>query len=432
MKLKLLISLFLLLGFYKQSLAIEFEELTTNKGISFWFIKDSSLPLVSLNFTFRGGAVLDPKNKEGSTNLMVSLLDEGTENFSGNDFKLSLRENGTKISFSAEKDKIEGSFQVVSSQIQEGFWLLSESINKPLFEPKEIDKVKKQIVASIKIDKSNIQTQASEKFNKLFFKESKLSRNVKGSLSSLKNISRKDIFEMHKMNFTKDNLVIGIAGDIDSDKAKKYVDYVFGELPMLGKKRKIPKFETLAKGENFFEMESPQSTVIFGQRGVSRKEENYFAARILNYILGGGGFQSRLYKEVREKSGLVYSIYAYLIPFENDGVIIGGFQTRNETVNETILKVKDQWNMMKKEGINARELRDAKNYYKGSFSRNLTSTISIASLLKVVQYYDLGRDYFKKRPEIIDNLKLKDVNLLASELFNKNDLFFMIVGKRDI
>ena len=400
MKLRLLISLFLLLGFYKQSLAIEFEELTTNKGISFWFVKDSSLPLVSLSFTFRGGAVLDPKNKEGSTNLMVSLLDEGTENFSGNDFKLSLRENGTKISFSAEKDKIEGSFQVVSSQIQEGFWLLFESINKPLFEPKEIDKVKKQIVASIKIDKSNVQTQASEKFNKLFFKESKLSRNVKGSLSSLKSISRKDIFEMHKMNFTKDNLVIGIAGDIDSDKAKKYVDYVFGELPMLGKKRKIPKFETLAKGENFFEMESPQSTVIFGQRGVSRKEENYFAVRILNYILGGGGFQSRLYKEVREKSGLVYSIY--------------------------------QWNMMKKEGINARELRDAKTYYKGSFSRNLTSTISIASLLKVVQYYDLGRDYFKKRSEIIDNLKLKDVNLLASELFNKNDLFFMIVGKRDI
>ena len=137
-------------------------------------------------------------------------------------------------------------------------------------------------------------------------------------------------------------------------------------------------------------------------------------------------------KEVREKNGLVYSIYAYLIPFENDGVIIGGFQTRNETVNETIAKVKDQWDIMKKEGINERELRDAKTYYKGSFSRNFTSTRSIASLLKVVQYYDLGTDYFDKRSEIIDNLKLKDINLLASELFNKNDLFFMIVGKRDI
>ena len=133
---------------------------------------------------------------------MISLLDEGTENFRGNDFKLSLKENGTKISFFGRKDKIEGSFQVVSSQIQEGFWLLFESINKPLFDPQEIDKVKKQIVASIKIDQSDIQTQASERFNKLF-KESKSSRNVKGSTSSLKNISRKDIFKMHKNEFYK-------------------------------------------------------------------------------------------------------------------------------------------------------------------------------------------------------------------------------------
>ena len=282
---------------------------------------------------------------------MVSLLDEGTENFSGNNFKLSLKENGTKISFSTEKDKIEGTFQVVSSQIQEGFWLLYESLNKPLFNSEEIGKVKKQIFASLKIDKSDIQTQASDRFNKNFFKNSKFSRNVKGSLSSVKNISRKDILKMHKINFTRDNLVIGLAGDIDLTQAKKYIDYVFGDLPKLKEKRKIAKFETLAKGENFFEMESPQSTVIFGQRGVSRKENDYFSVRILNYILGGGGFQSRLYKDVREESGLVYSIYSYLIPFENDGLIIGGFQTRNETVNKTISKVKEQWDRIKNDGI---------------------------------------------------------------------------------
>ena len=102
---------------------------------------------------------------------------------------------------------------------------------------KEIEKVKKQIEASLNIDQSDIQTQASERFNKIFFKKSKLSRNIKGNLVSLKKISRKDIFQMHKLNFTRDNLVIGLAGDIDSDSARKYVDYVFGELPTLGKKK---------------------------------------------------------------------------------------------------------------------------------------------------------------------------------------------------
>ena len=430
MKLKVLIFLIFIFSF-KLSSAIEFDEIKSVKGIPFWFVQDSSLPLISMSFSFRGGAFLDPAGKEGSTNLMVSLLDEGTENFNGNKYKLSLKENGTKISFSADKDKIEGTFQVVSTQIQEGFWLLFESINNPLFNSEEIEKVKKQVQASIKIDKSDVQSQASDRFNQNFFQNSKLSRNVKGNLESLKKITRKDIFKMHKINFTRDNLVIGLAGDIDAEAASKYIDYVFGNLPLLGETREIPKLGILKKGQISYEMETPQSTVIFGQRGVSRKDKDYFSVRVLNYILGGGGFQSRLYKEVREKSGLVYSIYSYLIPYQNDGVIIGGFQTRNETVNETISKVKEQWEKIKKNGISARELRDAQTYYKGSFSRNFTSTLSLASLLKVVQYYDLGNDYFKKRSEIIDNLKINDINTLASKLFDKNNLFFMIVGKTD-
>ena len=149
-------------------------------------------------------------------------------------------------------------------------------------------------------------------------------------------------------------------------------------------------------------------------------------------MLGGGGFQSRLYKEVREKNGLVYSIYSYLMPYESDGVIIGGFQTRNKTVDKTILKVKEEWKKMQDQGITEDELREAKTYYKGSFSRNFTSTISIATLLKVVQYYDLGKNYFVNRSEIINNLKLKEINILASSLFDEKNLFFMIVGKRNM
>ena len=431
MIIKILIFLFFLLTNHNVN-SIDFEQLRTEKGINFWFVKDNSLPLISMSFSFKGGALLDPSGKEGATNLMVSLLDEGTENFKGNKLKLSLKENGTKISFSAEKEKIEGTFQVVSSQIQEGFWLLYESINKPLFNSEDITKVKKQIQASIKIDKSVVSTQASEKFNEIFFKDSLFSRNVKGTSESLKKISRNDIFKIHKKSFTKNNLIIGVAGNIDSENAKKYIDYVFGELPSSKVKRETPPFNNLEKGRNFFEMETPQATIVFGQRGFGRKNKDYFAARVLNYVLGGGGFQSRLYKEVREKNGLVYSIYSYLMPYESDGVIIGGFQTRNKNVDETISKVKQEWKKMKNLGISADELKEAKTYYKGSFSRNFTSTISIATLLKVVQYYDLGKDYFAKRSEIIDNLKLKEINSLASRIFDEKNLFFMIVGKRNM
>ena len=421
----------ILLLFFKanQSTAIEFKSLKTDSGIKFWLIEDNSLPLVSLSFLFKGGTSLDPEGKEGVTNLMTSLLDEGSANFSASDFRIAKRENGVKISYSAGKEKINGSFQVVKSQIQEGFWLLYESLNKPIFQLDKINEVKSQIEASIKIDQSNISTIASDKFNDLFFTNSKLGKTVKGNLDSLLKIKRSDILKSFKKSITKNNLVIGIAGDINEELAKKYIDYAFGSLPTNDSIKPISKLPNLRNGVETFEIETPQTTVVFGQRGLGRSDEDYFAVRIANYVLGGGGFQSRLYKEIREKNGLVYSIYSYLLPFELTGVIIGGFQTRNKNVQDTIQKVRDEWENIRINGISKEELTNAKTYFKGSFSRNLTSTVSIANLLMIVQYYNLGDDYFAKRDLIIDNVKLNHVNKLVKNLFDNDKLFFMVVGK---
>ena len=426
-----LVSLFIIffLTLSKNLKSIEFQALEAEKGIKCWLIEDNSLPLISLSFLFKGGSILDPDGNEGVTNLMTSLLDEGTESFSSSEFKLSMKENGVKLSFSASKEKINGTFQVVRSQIQEGFWLLQESINKPTFPINEINKVKSQIEASIKIDESNVSNIASDKFNEFFFKEKKLKKKIKGNVDSLNKIKRSDIIKIYKKSITKNNLVIGISGQINAEQAKKYVDYVFGSLPVNEKRLSVDNLSELNKGTKIIKMETPQTTVVFGQKGVSRKNKDYFAARIINYVLGGGGFQSRLYKEIREKKGLVYSVYSYLLPFEKTGIILGGFQTRNKTVNETIGKVKDEWKKIKKNGISKQELINAKTYFKGSFSRNFTSTLSIANLLMVVQYYDLGENYFVNRDLMIDNIKLNHVNKLADELFNSDELFFMVVGK---
>ena len=416
----------------KNSDAIQFESLETKNGIKFWLIEDKALPLVSISFSFKGGSILDPVGKSGVTNLMTSLLDEGTQNFTASEYRLFKRENGIKISFSTSKERIEGTFQVVKPRLQEGFYLLHESINKAKFPINEIKKIKSQVEASIKIDNSNISTIASNKFNKFFFKDKLIGRNTKGSLETLGNISRDDIQSIYRSSFIKNRLVIGISGDIEPDLAKKYVDYVFGDLPSKKFINPISMLEDLNKGMKIIEMKTPQTTVVFGQKGLGRKDKEYFAARVINYVLGGGGFQSRLYKEIREANGLVYSIYSYLLPYEYAGVIVGGFQTRNQNVGKTIEKVKTEWNRIKTEGITKIELQNAKTYYKGSFSRNFTSTLSIASLLMIVQYYDLGEDYFDKRDLIIDNLKLNELNNLAKNLFDSETLFFMIVGEPKI
>ena len=147
------------------------------------------------------------------------------------------------------------------------------------------------------------------------------------------------------------NLTLGVSGDISKNEIGKYIDLVFGDLPKFNENEDIPKFESLKVGEKVFDIETPQTAVVFGQQGLERNNEDFFAARIANYILGGGSFQSRLYKNVREKKGLVYSIYSYLPPYRNDGIIIGGFQTRNESVNKVIEMVRDEWKRIKNKGI---------------------------------------------------------------------------------
>ena len=422
------IFLFFLLIF-KNLDAFEYKNLKTNSGIEFWFVEDKSIPIVSVSFSFRGGSSIDIKDKNGISNLMTSLLDEGTRNLTSKQFKNEMKMNGMKLSFSTQKDKIDGVFQIISAQAKEGFDLFYEALNYPSFNEVDINRVKRQVISSIKIDESDLSSLSSNKFNQHFFKDHVFSNNTKGSEESIKNITRTDLVNFHKRSFVKNNLVIGVAGNINVNKIKKYIELVFGELKDNQQNYSIKQFKALSVGQKFFEMKTPQSSVLFGHPGLERNNENFFALRIANYILGGGGFQSRLYKNIREKKGLVYSIYSYLLSYENDGVIVGGFQTRNKSVFETIENVKNEWKKLNKRGITKSELDNAKAYFNGSFTRNFTSTLSIARLLQVVQYYELGADYFIKREKIINSLNLEKVNGIISEYFSNEKLFFMIVGE---
>ncbi len=422
------IFLFFLLIF-KNLGAFEYKNLKTNSGIEFWFVEDKSIPIVSVSFSFKGGSSIDTKNKNGISNLMTSLLDEGTRNLTSKQFKNEMKMKGMKLSFSTQKDKIDGVFQIISSQAKQGFDLFYEAVNHPSFNDADIERVKRQVISSIKIDESNLSTLASNKFNQNFFKDHVFSKNIKGSESSLKNITKLDLVDHHKKSLVRNNLIIGVAGNINVNQIKKYIELVFGELEENQQIYSIQKFNSLSVGEKIFEMKTPQSSVLFGHPGLERNNENFFALRIANYILGGGGFQSRLYKNIREKKGLVYSIYSYLLSYENDGVIVGGFQTRNISVFETINNVKNEWKKIHSRGITKIELDNAKAYFNGSFTRNFTSTLSIARLLQVVQYYELGADYFIKREKIINSLNLELVNKVISDYFSNDKLFFMIVGE---
>jgi zinc protease len=359
---------------------------------------------------------------------MTSTMDEGTGKFNGIQLRQFKKLNGIKLNISTQKNKIEGSFQVISSQVEQGFELLDQVLNFPKFDKSDLEKVLKQMEASLKIDQSDLSTLSNNKFNDIFFKNNNFSKRIKGTQKTLNNITKDDLIKHHKNSFNKKELHIGVSGDISEKSIKKYIEKVFGKFSIENVKPNFEKFIDLPRGQKVIELDTPQSSVVFGHPGLSRSDKDYFSLRLANYILGGGGFQSRLYKQIREKKGLVYSIYSYPISYKHDGFMMGGFQTRNKSVFDTIDRVKDEWSKISKQGITKKELDEAKAYYKGSFTRNFTSTISIANLLNIVQFYDLGKDYFSERDKIIENLKLEDINNMIKKKFNKDNLFFLIVG----
>lgn len=409
--------------------SLEVQDLKSKSGIRVWFVEDNSIPIVSMSFSFRGGSYLDKPKKEGTANLLSSLLDESNELFDSRSFQEEMKSLGMKLRFSVTKNQFSGTFQTISSNLNESFKLLSLALNKNKFPEDEIEKVRNQIIAGIRFKESDISSLSSKLFDQGFYKMHKFSRPIDGTLDSLKSIKEEDLKSFKNDNFSLANLIIGVSGNINSSDLLKGLDLVFGKFRETKLSRqKVSPFHDNGKGEKSLKKNSPQTSVIFGQRGLARNDKDFFALRLANYILGGGGFQSRLYKKIREQEGLVYSIYSYLASYENDGIIIGGFQTQNENLQKTIDLVKYEWENIKNKGVTLNEFEEAKSYFNGSFSRNFSSTMSIASLLSTVQFFDLGIDYFAKRKEIINQLSIKEINEVAKEMFDSDKLFFAIVG----
>lgn len=409
--------------------SLEVKELKTKEGINLWFVKDDSLPIVSVNFSFNYGSFNDYDKKSGTANLLASMLDESTENLDSKDFQEQMKALGMKLRFSVSQNQFSGSFQTIAENIEKSFELLKMSINRQTFDEEDLKKVKNQIKANLRFKESDISSISSKLFTEHFFLEHKFSNPVEGNSKSIDMITIEDLISFRDDFFVRQSLKIGVSGFIDQKELLEQIDNVFGKLRLKPKNNKIiPKFERLAVGKKYLKKTSPQTSVVFGQKGLSRKDIDFFSLRIVNYVIGGGGFQSRLYKKIREQNGLVYSIYSYLIPYNDDGIILGGFQTKNESVEETISMLKSEWDKIRHEGITEKEFNEAKSYYLGSFSRNYTSTRSIASLLNTIQFYELGIKYFQERKEIINNLSFEEINSVAGKIFDSKKLFFSIVG----
>jgi zinc protease len=409
--------------------SVEVERAKT-KGIEAWLVEDHSNPIIAVRIAFRGGAALDPPGKGGLARMAAALLDEGAGELDAEKFQLRLDELAITLEFSANLDTVSANMQTLTENRDAAFDLLRLALTSPRFDAEPVARIRSQLQAAVRHASSDPNTVARLRFFKEVFPDQPYGRPVEGTRESLSAISVTDLRHFAATQLAKDNMVIGVAGDISPPELERLLSSTFRDLPAKASTEIIAAAEPVFEGGvTVVEKPSKQSAIVFGQQGVRRDDSRFYAASIMNRVLGGGGLTSRLYEEVREKRGLAYGVSTSLLPLEHAALILGGAGTVNDKAGETVSIVRQQWKQMADSGITEKELADAKTYLTGSFPLRFTSSGSIASILVAIQLRKLGFDYLDRRNALIESVTLEEVNTLARELLNPSVLSFVVVGQ---
>jgi zinc protease len=409
--------------------AVTVQEVTSAKGITAWLVEDHSLPVVTIDAAFGGGAALDPDAKLGLATLTCGLLDEGAGDLESSAYQGKLEDLASALSFDAGEDTVDVALRSVTRNLAPSLALVKLALLSPRFDQPAVERVRGQLIASIARDERQPSSIADRQWRHAMFGDHPYARRERGTAETLAAVTPDDMKAFVRGRFAKDVMMIAVVGDITPQQLRPLLDGTFADLPDHAAPGTVPPLEARTAGETLVaKLPIPQSVVEFGQPGIKRNDPAWYAALLVNDVLGGGGLTSRLTTEVREKRGLAYSVYSALDPMDAGGVIIGGVGTENAHVGESIALVKSEWQRMRDRGPTAAELKASKTYLTGSFPLNLDSTRSVAGILIQMMHDHLGIDYLDRRDGLIDGVTLADAQRVAKRLFDPAALTFVVVG----
>jgi len=410
--------------------AMNIERVTSPGGIEAWLVESHANPLIAIRFAFRGGASQDPSGKVGLAYFVSGMMDEGAGELDSVTFQERLQTLAMRMDFDASRDVMLGNVQTLSANKDEAFDLLRLALTSPRFDEDATARVRAQILAGLRFDENDPEAVASIAWDRLAFPDHPYGLPIKGTLASISSMTPADLKDYASRVFARDKLVISVVGDIDAETLGKALDRIFGGLPAKSQLTQVAQANPpLGPTRKVIAMNVPQSVAQFGHRGFARKDPDFIAAYVLNYIIGGGGFSSRLMEEVREKRGLAYSVYSNLYPFEHGAVFIGNVATKNDAVGQSLDVIESELKRLANNGPSADELASAKSYLTGAYALRFESSTSIASQLLSIQIEDLGIDYVQKRNALIEQVELEDIKRVANRLFEADRLITTIVGK---
>ncbi len=410
--------------------ALEIRKVVSPGGIEAWLVEDHKVPVIALSFSFAGGAAADPAGKEGLANLTADLLDEGAGDLDSQAYAKKLQDDAISVSFQAGSDDFQCGLRTLSEHQDAAFELMAQALTHPRFDTEAVERVRAAVISDIRQGEADPTKVARNAFYARIFPGHPYGRDDSGSVDSVSKLTADDFRAYVAGAFSRDHLLVTATGDITPEKLAPALDRLFGALPATGSVTPAAEVSPQHLGETLVvRRPMTQSILMLGEPGVKRADPDWFPAYVMNYVLGGGGFSSRLTEEVREKRGLTYGVYSYLYPYDHAALIVVGGSTKNAKAGEALALIKAEWARMAEGGITEKELADAKTYLTGSFPLQLSSSAAIARLVLQVRHDNLGIDYLNRRNGLIEAVTLEDVKRVAKRLLDPAKFATVVVGQ---
>ena len=406
------------------------QKVTSAGGLHAWLVEDYAVPLVAFEFAFKGGCSQDNPARAGAASMLSALLDEGAGPHDADAFHRAMDDKAVEISFSAGRDSFNGRMKTLTRHLDAAAGLLRLAVCEPRLDEDAIERVRSQMVASLKREAKDPDALAGKAWREAAFGSHPYALPSRGDLDTIPAITREDLIAMRARLMARDNLKIAVVGAIDAAKLALLLDEVFGALPAHGDLKAIPDVAMASMGERkIVDLDVPQSTIRFGLPGLGRNDPDFWAGVVVNHILGGGVFSARLFREVREKRGLAYSVHSQLVNYDHADLFSGGTSTKNERALESLSVIEDEIRQLAEDGPTEEELDKARKYLIGSYALRFDTSTKIAGNLAHLQVEGYPVEFLDERNGHIAAVTMEDTKRVARRLFLGKKLLVAAAGR---
>ena len=399
-------------------------------GVEAWLVEDYAVPLIAFDMAFVGGGAQDDSARAGETAMLAALLDEGAGDMDADAFHRALDEKAVEISFSADRDHLQGRAKTLTRHLDSAAEFMRLAICEPRLDTDAIERVRSQMIAGLKREAQDPDAMAGKAWREAAYPNHPYGMAGHGTTESVPAITRDNLLAQRAAQMTRDGLKIAVVGAVDAAKLAGILDHVFAGLARKGSLKPIVNATMAGVGErHVVDLDVPQTTIRFGLPGVDRHDPDYWPAVVVNHVLGGGVFSARLFKEVREKRGLAYNVRSNLAVFDHSALFTGNVSTKNERAGESVDVIEEEIAKLCADGPSAEELEKAKKYLVGSYALQFDTSTKIAGNLAHLQCGGYDVSFLDERNERIAAVTMNDVLRVGKRLFDNKKLLVAAAGR---